>query len=60
MAGSQLGKLLGISEDADEFFTEVWQVLTHLGDLQGPTADAGARHTGRTADRQPTSSRAHP
>lgn len=41
MAGSQLGKLLGISEDADEFFKEVWQVLSHLGDLHGPTAALG-------------------
>jgi SulP family sulfate permease len=41
MAGSQLGKLLGIGEDADDFFTEVWQVLSHLGDLHGPTAALG-------------------
>ena len=34
---SQLGKLLGISVDADDFFPIVWEVLSELGDANGPT-----------------------
>ena len=34
---SQLGKLLGISVDADDFFAIVWEVLSELGDANGPT-----------------------
>ena len=34
---SQLGKLLGISVDADDFFSIVWEVLSKLGDANGPT-----------------------
>jgi SulP family sulfate permease len=41
MAASQLGKLLGIHETADEFFKEIWQVLSRLDEIQGPTAALG-------------------
>jgi len=41
MVASQLGKLLGVSEGADEFFKELWQVATKLGDVHGPTAALG-------------------
>ena len=34
---SQLGKLLGISIGADDFFAIVWEVLSDLGDANGPT-----------------------
>ncbi len=34
---SQLGKLLGISVDADDFFSIVREVLSKLGDANGPT-----------------------
>ncbi len=34
---SQLGKLLGISVGADDFFAIVREVLSHLGDANGPT-----------------------
>ena len=34
---SQLGKLLGVSIDADDFFAIVWEVLSDLGDANGPT-----------------------
>ena len=34
---SQLGKLLGISVDADDFFSIVSEVLSELGDANGPT-----------------------
>ena len=34
---SQLGKLLGISVDADDFFAIVAEVLSALGDANGPT-----------------------
>ena len=34
---SQLGKLLGISVGADDFFAVVWEVLSELGDANGPT-----------------------
>ena len=34
---SQLGKLFGISVGADDFFAVVWEVLSELGDANGPT-----------------------
>ena len=34
---SQLGKLLGISVGADDFFAIVWEVVSELGDANGPT-----------------------
>ena len=34
---SQLGKLLGISVGADDFFPIIWEVLSELGDANGPT-----------------------
>ena len=34
---SQLGKLFGISVGLDDFFQVIWEVLTHLGDANGPT-----------------------
>ncbi len=34
---SQLGKLLGVSVGADDFFAIVWEVLSELGDANGPT-----------------------
>jgi SulP family sulfate permease len=34
---SQLGKLLGISVGLNDFFQVIWDVLTHLGDANGPT-----------------------
>ncbi len=34
---SQFGKLLGISVDADDFFAIAWEVLSELGDTNGPT-----------------------
>ena len=34
---SQLGKLLGISVGVDDFFAVVWEVLSELGDANGPT-----------------------
>ena len=34
---SQLGKLLGISVEADDFFAVVWEVVSELGDANGPT-----------------------
>ncbi len=34
---SQLGKLLGISVSADDFFAIVWEILSALGDANGPT-----------------------
>jgi SulP family sulfate permease len=41
MAASQLGKLVGVSEDASTFADELRQVLTHLGDADRPTATLG-------------------
>ena len=41
MAASQLGKLVGVSEDASSFVDEVRDVLTHLGDMHAPTATLG-------------------
>ncbi len=41
MAASQLGKLLGIEENASSFVDEVRQVFGHLDDLHGPTATLG-------------------
>jgi SulP family sulfate permease len=38
MVASQLGKLLGIPEDADSFFGELRQVLGNLDQVQWPTA----------------------
>ena len=34
---SQFGKLLGISVGASDFFPVVWEVLSELGDANGPT-----------------------
>ncbi len=34
---SQLGKLLGISVPVDDFFSVVWEILSNLGDANGPT-----------------------
>ena len=34
---SQLGKLLGISVSVDEFFAIVWEVLSEVRDVDGPT-----------------------
>ena len=34
---SQFGKLLGISVGANDFFAVVWEVLSELGDANGPT-----------------------
>ncbi len=34
---SQLGKLLGISVGVDDFFPIIWEVLSELGDANGPT-----------------------
>ena len=34
---SQLGKLLGTSVGADDFFPIIWEVLSELGDANGPT-----------------------
>ena len=34
---SQLGKLFGISVGVDDFFAVVWEVLSELGDANGPT-----------------------
>ena len=34
---SQLGKLLGISVGLNDFFQVIWEVLSHLGDANGPT-----------------------
>ena len=34
---SQFGKLLGISVDAKDFFAIAWEVLSELGDTNGPT-----------------------
>ena len=34
---SQLGKLLGISVEVDDFFAVVWEVLSELSDANGPT-----------------------
>jgi SulP family sulfate permease len=41
MVASQLGKLLGIPEDADDFVDELRQVLTRLDQVHGPTAALG-------------------
>jgi sulfate permease, SulP family len=41
MAASQLGKLLGIEEDASSFVDEVRQVFGHLDEAQAPTAILG-------------------
>ena len=41
MAASQLGKLLGIDEDASSFVDEVRQVFGHLDEAQAPTAILG-------------------
>ena len=41
MAASQLGKLVGVTEDASSFVDEVREVVTHLGDLHAPTATLG-------------------
>ncbi len=34
---TQLGKLFGLSVGADDFFAIVWEVLSELGDANGPT-----------------------
>ena len=34
---SQLGKLLGISVSVDEFFAIIWEVLSEVRDVNGPT-----------------------
>ena len=41
MAASQLGKLLGVPEDASSFLDEVRQVFGHLDEAHGPTAALG-------------------
>jgi SulP family sulfate permease len=41
MAASQLGKLVGIAEDASSFLDEVRQVLSHLDQMHAPTAALG-------------------
>ena len=41
MAASQLGKLVGVSEDASSFVDEVREVFSHLGDMHAPTATLG-------------------
>jgi SulP family sulfate permease len=41
MVASQLGKLLGIPEDADDFVDELRQVLGRLDQAHGPTATLG-------------------
>jgi SulP family sulfate permease len=41
MAASQLGKLLGIEENASSFVDEVRQVFSHLDRLHAPTATLG-------------------
>ena len=41
MAASQLGKLLGIEEDASSFFGELREVFGNLDQLHGPTAALG-------------------
>ena len=41
MAASQLGKLLGVPEDASSFLDEVRQVFGHLDQAHGPTATLG-------------------
>ena len=41
MAASQLGKLLGIDEDASSFVDEVRQVFSHLDRMHAPTATLG-------------------
>ena len=41
MVASQLGKLLGIPEDADGFFDELREVLGRLDEIHGPTAALG-------------------
>ena len=41
MVSSQLGKLLGVSEDADGFVDELRQVLGRLDELHWPTAAVG-------------------
>jgi SulP family sulfate permease len=41
MAASQLGKLIGVGEDASSFFDEVRQVLGHLDRAHAPTATLG-------------------
>src|SRR5262245_37350654 len=38
----QLGKLFGISIDADEPLAQLWEVLTELGDLSGATVAVSA------------------
>jgi SulP family sulfate permease len=41
MASSQLGTLLGVSEDASAFADEVRDVFSHLGDVHATTATLG-------------------
>ncbi len=41
MAASQLGKLIGVGEDASSFLDEVRQVLGHLDRAHAPTATLG-------------------
>jgi SulP family sulfate permease len=41
MVASQLGKLLGVPEDADDFPAELGQVLGRLDQVHGPTAVLG-------------------
>jgi SulP family sulfate permease len=41
MAASQLGKLLGVPEEASSFLDEVRQVFGHLDEAHGPTAALG-------------------
>ena len=38
----QLPKLFGISRGTGDFFEQVWQLITHLGETQGPTLLVGA------------------
>jgi SulP family sulfate permease len=37
MVASQLGKLTGVSVDADSFVDEIWFVASHLDEVHGPT-----------------------
>ena len=57
MAGSQLGRLVGVSEHNDEFFREVWQVATHLGEAQGATGWGWPNGCAAARSRRPSWSR---
>lgn len=37
----QLPKLLGIKQGSGDFFAQLWNVITHLGDTQGLTLLVG-------------------